>query len=222
MTWCVPETDRTIMRTYHKYAFSGLASITVREAGLYLVFGGVTAMIARSIVSPSIERVYFTEYEDGWDVVFPSNWTRWFIRALTETTLYMDSSLVGSLVKDITGATYVLRQSEPWAGSPNVVIGRDNTPPSPTDTYLRDPIGSLSSQTQAVEIDTVLQECRIVRQGTYTPSTTETLGEVALTTNLYDSTGTARTFMVARAIFDPAVTLEPNVTYTIGIVLKMG
>jgi hypothetical protein len=80
----------------------------------------------------------------------------------------------------------------------------------------------LGNQTHAVEIDTTLQECRIVRYGTYTPSTNVTLGEVALFINIYDTSGTARKIMVARGVWDTPVTLVAGTTYTIGIALKLG
>jgi len=116
----------------------------------------------------------------------------------------------------------IVRFEVPFAGSPDVVIGSDNSPPSPTDYNLKAPIGSLSDQVHAVEIDTAVQECRIVRTGRITPTTNITLGEVGLFCNVNDTTGTARRIMVARGIWDPPVTLEAGVTYTIGIALRLG
>ena len=228
--WLVEESDHTKIVTYHRYAFP-LPNRAVGEAGFYLrcnAYRGepaalyeVSFLLARAIISPTIEKPAMTLLEEGWEVVFPANYARWFLRALMNTCYGVDSAL-GDLMKATDGATYVLRQHYPWAGSPNIAIGSDNTPPSPTDHYLKAIIGVPASQTQTVEIDTAVQECRIVRTGTYTPTTTTTLGEVGLFCSIYDTTGTERRIMVARGIWDPPVTLEAGVTYTIGIALRTG
>jgi hypothetical protein len=180
-------------------------------------------LLARAILDTPIEKIYNTIYEEGWEVIFPSNYPRWFLRAITYCSDLLSTEL-GDMCKDYNGADFLLRYdiSTLWRGSTDVMIGRDNSPPSPTDYNLQNPIGSLGSQLQSVEIDTTLQECRIVRTGTYTPTTSETLGEVALYTTVRDVSGVDRKIMIARGIWDPPVTLTGGVTYTIGIVLKMG
>jgi hypothetical protein len=201
----------------------------VGEVGLYFrgyYYDGTyyyfyTYLVARAIIDPAITKYANTLYEEGWQIDFPANYTRWF------TSIYFwmewfNSTEVGLPFLDVTGTQYVSKQVSPWAGSPDIMIGSDNTPPSPTDYNLKAPIGSLSSQSQTIEIDTTLQECRIVRTGTYTPSTNVTLGEVALFTNIYDTSGTARKVMVARGVWDTPVTLIGGTTYTIGIALKLG
>jgi hypothetical protein len=226
--WLVEESNQTRIRSWHRYAFPA-PSKSVGEVGLYIygyVNPGTTDyfssfLLARAILDPPVEREYNTIYEEGWEIIFPANYTRWFLRALMYHSRGVDAGL-GDLIKAIDGNDYVVRQDNPFAGGTDIMIGRSNASPTPTDYHLADPIGSLSSQSQAVEIDTTLQECRIVRTGTYTPSVNETLGEVGLYCNVTDATGTSRKILIARGIWSPTVTLEANVTYTIGIVLKMG
>jgi hypothetical protein len=225
--WCVEGTDKTSFITYHRYAFP-LPDRAVGEVGLY-VFGlrgdGTfyldTHLIARAIIDPAITKYANTLYEEGWQIDFPSNYTQWFVKIFSYP-IYYNTSEMGLPFKDINGIQYMSRQGAPWGGSPDIIIGSDNTPPSPTDYNLKAPIGSLSSQSQSVEIDTTIQECRVVRTGTYTPSTNVTLGEVALFINIIDTSGTARKVMVARGVWDTPVTLVAGTTYTIGIALKLG
>ena len=228
--WFVEGATQTKIVTYHRYAFP-LPYRAVGEVGFYLRCAAhrydgsnlmdLSFLLARVILDPVIDKPAMTIHEDGWEIVFPANYTYWFFRVLMNTCYGPDSGL-GDLIRVIDGTYYVVRQHNPWAGSPDVMIGRDNSSPSPTDYHLKNPIGSLASQSHAVEIDTTLQECRIVRSGNYTPSTAETLGEVALYINVYDTAGTARKIMIARGVWDPPITLEASVTYTIGIALKFG
>ena len=228
--WWVEGVTQTKIVTYHRYVFPS-PSKAVGEVGFYLRYTGYRGdavnladysfLLARAILDPVIDKPAMTLHEDGWEIVFPANYPYWFLRVLMNTCYGVDSGL-GDLIRAIDGVYYVVRQHSPWAGSPDVMIGRDNSSPLPTDYHLKNPIGSLASQAHTVEIDTALQECRIVRTGTYTPTTTETLGEVALYCNVTDTGGTARKIMIARGIWDPPVTLEAGVTYTIGIALKMG
>jgi hypothetical protein len=228
--WLVEETLKTSLITFHRYSFPP-PDRAVGEVGLYFLghyydsssglYYFYTYLVARAIIDPAITKYANTLYEEGWQIDFPSNYTRWFLRTLFESTYRFGGSF-GALVIDINGSIYAIRQASPWAGSPDLMIGSDNTPPSPTDYALKSPIGSLSSQAQAVEIDTTLQECRVVRTGTYTPTTNVTLGEVALFVNVYDAGGTARKIMVARGVWDTPVTLVAGTTYTIGIALRLG
>jgi len=228
--WLVEEASQTKIVTYHRYAFPA-PSKAVGEAGLYLRFAGycydgtslldVSFLLARAIIDPVVEKPALTLHEEGWEIVFPANYAKWFLDVLMNSCFGVDSA-VGQLVRAADGGWYVIRQHSPWAGSPDVMIGSDNSPPSPTGHHLKAPIASLSSQTQGVEIDTVLQECRIVRTGTYTPSTVVTLGEVAMYTYLVDTGGAGRKVMIARGTWDPPLTLEPGATYTIGIALRLG
>jgi len=221
--YLVEETDRTIVRIYSRYA-AGIG-FEIGEAGLYY-FGWGTGryLLARAIVSPAISRSPATVYEDGWDLIFPAGWTRWFVRVFFAAYDGGSTTNVGEAVRRTDGTTIVIRNHADHAfrGEADVVIGRDNTPPTPEDFRVRNPIASLSSQAQSVEIDTTFQECRVVRTGTYTPSTTETLGEVGLTTRGIGTDGATHTYLVARAVFDPPITLEAGVTYTIGIALRLG
>jgi len=104
------------------------------------------------------------------------------------------------------------------------MIGSDNTAPNPTDYNLKAPIASLASQTQSVEVDTTLQEVRVVRTGTYTPSSNVTLGEIGLFANLSGYVGgtlTSKKTMLVRVALGTPVTLYANTTYTLGIVIKL-
>jgi hypothetical protein len=228
--WIYPETTQTRFRTYHRYMFPS-PDKAVGEVGLYLKFlvikwdlssiDDVSVLLARAILDPVITKPANTLLEEGWEITFPANYTRWLLEAVWGAEGTGESAL-GKPIMDTSGASYIMREGNPLAGTPDVRIGRNNTAPSPTHYNLLDPIGSLGSQSQGVEIDTTLQECRIVRIGTYTPSVNETLGEVGLFCNVYDTGGTARTIMIARGIWDPPVTLVAGTTYTIGIVLRMG
>ncbi|MEM2449047.1 MAG: hypothetical protein QXT14_08895, partial [Candidatus Bathyarchaeia archaeon] len=222
--WTVHETDRTKLMHYTRYVF-GAPSLTCGEAGLYMSFnlGNATPdyfLLARAIIDPAITKEYDTLYEEGWVVEFPANYTRLLADMIAYCACLSHPSKFR--IKDIDGNYRRVRVSQPSAGSPDVMIGSDNTAPSPDDYALKSPIGSLSSQSQSVEIDTTLQECRIVRQGTYTPSSNVYLGEVGLFMNVCEDTGTAYKMMVARGIWETPVLLQANVTYTIGIVLKLG
>ena len=221
--WPVEGTDKTSFMSYVKYMFPP-PDQAVGEVGLYF-FGynnntWPTILVARAIIDPAVTKYANTLYEEGWQIDFPANYTRWFVQIPLNYN-YGQTTEIGFPFRDVSGSQYLTRQGSPWAGSPDVMIGSDNTPPSPTDYNLKSPIASLANQVHTIEIDTSLQECRIVRYGTYTPSTSITLGEVALFTNIYDISGTERKVMVARGVWDTPVTLVAGTTYTIGIALKV-
>jgi hypothetical protein len=224
IAWLEELDTETRLQTYEEYSFTA-PNKAVGEAGLYANFSvtgyQIYFLLARAIIVPPEEKVAMTVYRDGWRVTFPSNYTRHFLRAwYFEAEVGADAW--GRIIKDITGADFLVREGLSFAGSPDIMIGRDNTAPSVTDYHLKNPIGSLSSQSHSVEIDTTLQECRIVRTGTYTPSVNETLGEVALYTNVYDQAGTSHKIMIARGVWDTPLTLVAGTPYTIGIVLRLG
>jgi hypothetical protein len=227
--WLSEAIDKTSLIAFFRYSIPP-PDKAVGEVGLYWhYFKGTTAsyafqytfLIARAIIDPSVTKYAGTLYEEGWQIDFPSNYTRWGLRSIFELPYYYGGDF-GSLLIDVNGSPFSLRQRSPFTGTLDLMIGSDNTPPSPTDYALKSPIGSLSSQSQSVEIDTTLQECRIVRTGTFTPSTNVTLGEVALFINVYDATGASRKIMVARGVWDTPVTLIAGTTYTIGIALRLG
>lgn len=222
ISWLEEETIETRLQTYHEYSFLSPNRV-MGEAGLYLLTYNPAAynnfLLARAIIDPAVEKSAMTPYKEGWRVTFPANYTRWFLRAYYFCAT-QGSSEYGRIVKSSAGSDFLVREHRPFAGTPDVRIGRDNTAPSPTDYALRDQIGALSSQSHSVEIDTNLQECRIVRIGTYTPSVNETLGEIGLFTRVNNVGDVATEIMVARGIWDPPVTLLANTTYTIGIVLR--
>lgn len=220
IAWTDEEDGKVVLQTYSSYAIPS-SSKTVGEVALYLTTYYHRALIARSLPTP-FERQYNTVYRDGWKITFPSNYTKYYMPiALTKNTNSIGTQW-GYLVKDINGNTYVIRNSVPFAGSPDVMIGSNNTTPDFGDYALKSPIGSLNSQSQSVEVDTVNQEVRIVRTGTYTPSSNVYLGEVGLFTNLYDTSGTARKVMVVRGVWDTPILLSSGTTYTIGVVLVLG
>jgi len=198
------------------------------EVGLKIItdlYYAYPCLLSRTVLSPALSRVNGTEYYDGYILEFPSNFTRWFIRALCSTVSGNGMRPTrGRVAKDINNSLFVLRVPNVFAGSPDVMIGSDNTPPSPDDYNLKSPIASLSSQAQAVEVDTTLQEVRIVRSGSITPSSNITLGEIGLFCNLAGFSGgssvTAKTMLVRVALPSP-VTLNAGTTYTLGIVLKL-
>jgi hypothetical protein len=229
--WYSAESYKTSLVTYHEYAF-GTPDKAVGEVGLYCenVYGNGTGLgvyivyrylLARAIIDPAITKYAHMLYREGWQIDFPANYTQWFIKIIGNM-IWVNSNDIGTLFMDTGGLTYPVRQGAPWGGSPDVVIGSDNTPPLPTDYNLYSPITSLSNQATAIEIDTSLQECRLVRYGTYTPTSNIDLGEIGLFTNVYNVYGSTRRIMVARGVWSPKVTLVAGTTYTIGIALKFG
>jgi hypothetical protein len=226
--WLDEKNDKTSLITYNRYSFP-LPDRAIGEVGLYIFYAGATDsiylyytfLIARAIIDPPITKYANTLYDEGWQIDFPSNYTRWFLRALSEIP-HRQGGDFGPLLYDVNGDPVPLRQRSPWAGSPDIMIGSDNTPPSPTDYTLKNPIGSLSSQAYSAEVDTSLQECRVVGTGTFTPPTNITLGEIAMFTKVYDVNGNARKIMIARGVWETPITLIAGTTYTIGIALRLG
>jgi hypothetical protein len=198
------------------------------EAGLKLLFDvslNFACLLARTIFPSALSRVAFTQYFDGYVLEFPSQFTRWFVRALCSAVSGHDLRQTrGRIAKDTSGNLFVIRSSRAFAGSPDVIIGSDNTSPNPDDYNLKSPIASLGTQSQSVEVDTVNQEVRIVRTGSITPSSNITLGEIGLFCNLAGfSSGSSVTpkTMIARVVLPTPITLSAGTTYTLGIVLKL-
>jgi len=182
-------------------------------------------LLARTVFPSYLTRSAYTEYFDGYAISFPANYTVWFIRALQMALSGIDIRQTrGRPATATDGSRFSIRTPRAFAGTPDVVIGSDNTPPSPTDYNLKSPIASLASQAQSVEVDTTLQEVRVVRTGTYTPSTSVTLGEIGLFCNLNGyaagSAVTRKTMLVRVALSTP-VTLSAGTTYTLGIVIRL-
>jgi hypothetical protein len=204
------------------------ASKNYVEAGLKWIsdiYGNYATLLARTVFPSYLTRTAYTEYFDGYAISFPANYTVWFIRALQMALSGSDRRQTrGRLAVAADGTSFSIQTPRAFAGTPDVVIGSDNTPPSPTDYNLKAPIASLSSQAQSVEVDTTLQEVRVVRTGTYTPSTDVTLGEIGLfcLLNAYvaGSLTTKKTMLVRVALSTP-VTLSAGTTYTLGIVIRL-
>lgn len=207
------------------YSSFGIAqpSLSCGEVGLYLSSTAATGidnrfLLARAILDPPVEKVYGEWYEEGWMITFPANYTPVLPALLAWVEYAGGSGLMGRY--DSNGTPAAIRNYRPFTGSPAVMIGSDNSPPSPDDFRLRSPIASLTNVSVGLEIDTTLQEIRVIAQGAYTPTSNVYLGEVGLFYNLYDPGNTARYFMVARAVWDAPILLQANQTYTIGIVLR--
>jgi hypothetical protein len=221
----VEETSQTSLVLAGRWAPT--SSKTLYEVGLLLETSNqyhYRTLLARTVISGGVSKSAFTLYLDGYRLTFPSTFTKWFVRALFSCMMGLRCVQWMSLpVRDVTGAWFTTRSADTFAGSPDVMIGSDNSPASPDQYNLLSPITSLASQAQAVEVDTTLQEVRVVRYGTYTPSSNVTLGEVGLFTNLYVYDGTtvvSKKVLVSRVPLDTPVTLSAGTTYTIGIVLR--
>jgi hypothetical protein len=216
-------TDRTEIVIGGKYTPS--LDRTYTEIGLKLhPTGGARTLLARALI-PSTPRSAYTTYMDGYVLAFPSTFTRWFIRALYCAMVGHYGSLTHCLpAVRHDGITYVIRSGDVFAGTLDLQIGSDNSPASPTDYNLKSPIGSLSNQTQTVEVDTTLNEVRVVRSGSYTPASDVTLGEIGLFGDLRgyisETIGSQRTLLV-RVPLDTPVTLTAGTTYTIALVIKL-
>ena len=204
------------------------ASKSYIEAGLKWLFNvpsNYATLLARTVFSASLVRSAYTMYFDGYAINLPASFTRWFARALAAATCGHDARLTrGMPCTAQDGSAYSLRSPRAFAGTPDVMIGSDNTAPNPNDYDLKAPIASLASQTQGVEVDTTLQEVRVVRTGTYTPSSNVTLGEIGLFANLHGyraGTLAGRKTLLVRVALSTPVTLYANTTYTLGIVIKL-
>ena len=204
------------------------ASKNYAEAGLKWISdisGNYAHLLARTLFPNYLTRSAYTEYFDGYAISFPANYTVWFIRALQMALSGTDRrSTRGRPAVAIDGTNFSMQAPRAFAGTPDVMIGSDNTSPSPTDYNLKSPIASLSSQSQTVEVDTTLQEVRVVRTGTYTPSTNVTLGEIGLFCNLNGYVGgtlAGRKTLLVRVALSTPVTLTANTTYTLGIVIRL-
>jgi hypothetical protein len=198
------------------------------EAGLKWIndiYGNYATLLARTVFPSYLTRSAYTEYFDGYAISFPANYTVWFIRALQMALSGHDVRQTrGRLAIATDGSSFSMRAPRAFAGTPDVVIGSNNSSPSPTDYNLRSPIASLSSQSQSVEVDTTLQEVRVVRTGTYTPTTNVTLGEIGLFCNLNGyaaGSATTKKTMLVRVALSTPVTLSPGTTYTLGIVIRL-
>ena len=198
------------------------------EAGLKWMidfYSNFVCLLARTIFPSALLRVAFTQYFDGYVLEFQSQFTRWFVRALSLFISGLELRQTrGRVAKDTSGNLFVIRSPRAFAGSPDVMIGSDNTPQSPDDYKLKSPITSLDSQNQTVEVDTVNQEVRIIRTGSITPSSNITLGEIGLFCNLAgfrDGSSVTPKVMIARVALTSPITLYAGTTYTLGIVLKL-
>ena len=199
-----------------------------REVGLKHIVdtvAGYATLLARTVCPTPLVRSAYTTYFEGYALTFPSSFTRWFARALASTVCghaVRHARGVTCVAQD--GSTFVLRTPGAFYGSPDVMIGSNNAPPSPTDHNLKAPIASLANQTQSVEVDTTLQEVRIVRIGSYSPTTSVQFGEIGLFANLYGfraGSGAGYKTLLVRATLDPPITLNPGTTYTLGIIIKL-
>jgi hypothetical protein len=219
------DTSNTSILIASRYSLSSLVNVT--EVGLKLLIdtsANYATLLSRAVLPSAVSRSPYVIYFDGYQLTFPAEFTRWFVRALYCAMVgHRKRTTICLPAKAFNGLDYSIQNGVTFAGSPDVVIGSDNTPTSPTDTNLRSPIASLSSQSQTVEVDTSLNEVRVVRTGTYTPATTVTLGEIGLFANINGYVGATvagrRTLLVRVALPTP-VTLNAGTTYTLGIVLK--
>jgi len=216
------------IKAYTRY--SVYTQLSVSEVGLYARFstgakGSIQVLLARTIIAPSVERYPGVVYEDGYQIEFPANVTRNFVELLyTILTTPRDSgtSRLGYLIRALDGNYYTARAGGTRADTPNLKIGDNNTPPTPTDYNLKGTVhGSLTNQSSELQIDTAKQEIRIVRTGTFTPSSDVVLGEIGWFLNVYDYTGTKRECLMIRGVYDPPIQLNANTTYTMGLVLKL-
>jgi hypothetical protein len=221
----VEDPDNTSLLIAARY--SPVSLINATEMGLKLFVdtsGNFATLLSRTRFPSAVPRQAYMSYFDGYQLTFPAEFTQWFARALFCAMVghrRRPTQCLNSKLPD--GSDYVIQSANVFAGSPDVVIGSDNTPASPTFTNLRSPIVSLSNQTQTVEVDTTLNEVRIVRTGTYTPSTTTTLGEIGLFANINGFVGAtlaARRTLLVRVALSTPVTLNAGTTYSIGIVLR--
>jgi hypothetical protein len=222
----IEDTSSTNLLIAARYSPPSLINAT--EMGLKLFVdtsGNFATLLARTVFPSAVSRSAYMSYFDGYQLTFPAEFTRWFVRALFCAMVGHRRRPVPCLnAKMPDGSDYSIQSANVFAGSPDVVIGSDNTPASPTFANLRSPIASLGSQTHAVEFDTTLDEVRIVRTGIYTPSTTTQLGEIGLFANINGFVGAtvaARRTLLVRVALPTPVTLNAGTTYTLGIVLKL-
>jgi len=226
------ELGETYSRINAYTRYTVYTQLSVSEVGLYLRLAGGHAynvsklfLLARSILAPSVERYPGVVYEDGYQIEFPSNVTRNFVELLYASLTAPPNSAtsrLGYLIRARDGNYYTARVTGTRADTPDLKIGDNNTPPTPTDYNLKGTVyGSLSNQSSSLEIDTTNQVIRIVRTGTYTPSSDVVLGEIGWTLSVYDYTGTKRETLMVRGVYDPPIILNAGTTYTMGLVLRL-
>jgi len=221
----IEDTNNTSLLVAARYSPPSLINATEMGLKLYVdVSNNYATLLSRTRFTSAVSRSAYVSYFDGYLLTFPAEFTRWFVRALFCALVGNRRRLTACLsAKMPDGSDYAIQSPNAFAGSPDVVIGSDNTPASPTFTNLKSPIASLSNQTQAVEVDTALNEVRIIRTGTYTPSTTTQLGEIGLFATINGFVGAtvaARRTLLVRVALPTPVTLNAGTTYTLGIVLK--
>jgi hypothetical protein len=221
----IEDTSSTSLLIAARYSPSSLLNATEMGLKLYVdTLNNYVTLLSRTVFPSAVSRSAYTPYFDGYQLTFPAEFTRWFVRALFCSMVghrKRPSNCLNSKMPD--GSDYAIQSANVFAGSPDVVIGTDNTPASPTFVNLRSTIASLGNQAQTVEVDTILNEVRIIRYGTYTPSTTTQLGEIGLFANINGFVGAtvaARRTLLVRVALSTPVTLNAGTTYTIGIVLK--
>jgi hypothetical protein len=221
----IETTNSTSLLIAARYSPSSLINAT--EMGLKLFVdtaNNYATLLARTTFPSAVSRSAYMSYFDGYQLTFPAEFTRWFVRALFCAMVghrRRPTQCLNAKMPD--GSDYVIQSANVFAGSPDVVIGADNTPASPTSANLVSPMVSLGSQSQIVEVDTTLSEVRIVRTGIYTPSTTTQLGEIGLFANINGFVGAtvaARRTLLVRVALPTPITLNAGTTYTLGIVLK--
>jgi len=182
-------------------------------------------MLSRAVVSPTVARNAYSTYFDGYALSFPATITKWFVRALMCASVGQNKRPTRCLpALDIDESNFVIQSADTFAGAPDVRIGMDNAPSSPSDANLRAPLGSLEGQTQTVEVDTAAQEVRVVRCGTIAPTSDTPLGEIGLFTTVKgyaNGAATTRTIMVGRIPLPEVQTLYAGATYTICYVIKL-
>jgi len=216
-------TDKSVLTSFFRYAIT--TTQTFSEVGLYVFVRGYyeyRILLSRGIIN--ITREAYTEYFDGYQIEFPLNFTKNFIKALDILFGYIHggASVYGVALKDINGSNFVMRQLGQPASGIDIWIGSDNTPPSSDHYHVLSPISSLTNNAVNVVLDTTLQECRIEFTGTYTPTTDVDVGEIACYMSVNDTGGTARKIMIARGVWDTLIHLNAGTTYAFSIVIKLG
>ena len=199
------------------------------EVGLKLftdVYNNYVTLLTRSLIGPPLlSRSAYTNYFDAYVVSFPASITKWFVRAMLCSMAGQrrrPTRCLSAIATD--GSMFSIRSGDTFAGSPDIQIGSDNTTPSPSQYKLVSPIGSLTSQSQLVEVDTTANEVRFLRCGLITPTTDLTIGEVGLFATLHGfAAGTAvtRTIMVGRVAFPVPQTLFAGNTYSICYMFRL-
>jgi len=205
------------------------STLTITELGLLLIAGYYSYnayLMTYKALTEGLDRTYGEEYRDGYEIRFPAEYTKWFIRALAFSMFsYNRRYFYGWGVRDINGNWILLKTDKTFGKISKMVLGSGTKTPSPDDYYLESPIAEITDLSLQIIEDTQNNVCRLKINGTITPDTSIELSEIGITATvsaILPVSGSTNEILIIRKVLDSPMTLSPNITYTITIELLLG